>query len=250
LVKLLRSTIKRIINSFGYDLTKIHFNKQNTRFIQTLSASTEDGISRCKKKDIEISTVIDVGASDGRWTKMCMKYYSKSSYFLIEAQQPHEENLIKFKKKYKNVDYIISAAGNRQGQIYFDVSNILFGRAQEEAFEKDCIKVPVTTIDHEVRVRSLKPPFLIKLDTHGYEVPILEGARETLGKSNILILETYFFKLSKNCLKFYDICKYLENKGFYPIDMVEIIHRPYDYSLWQVDMYFTRSDGNEFIHNF
>jgi len=242
LIEILKKIIRIIINSFGYDIHKTHF-------MQVLSPTTKAGIYRCKKRGIEISTVIDVGASDGRWTEVCMKYYPNAYYFLLEAQQPHEEKLIKLKNKCSNIDYVISAAGNKQGQIYFDTSALLFGVAQDEPFEKDCAIVPVTTIDYEVNARNLKPPFLIKLDVHGYEVPILEGAKETLSESNLLIIETYNFKLNKNCLRFYDICKYMENKGFYPIDIVEIIPRPYDYSFWQMDIFFIRSDRKEFTYN-
>lgn len=42
--------------------------------------------------------------------------------------------------------------------------------------------VPATTIDLEVAERGLQAPFVIKLDTHGFELPILNGARGTLRK--------------------------------------------------------------------
>ena len=42
---------------------------------------------------------------------------------------------------------------------------------------------------------SLPGPHLIKLDTHGYEVPILCGATETLRNTNLLVIETYNFRL-------------------------------------------------------
>ena len=37
-----------------------------------------------------------------------------------------------------------------------------------------------TTIDHEIGAYGLPDPYLIKLDTHGCEVPMLCGATETL----------------------------------------------------------------------
>ena len=48
-----------------------------------------------------------------------------------------------------------------------------------------------TTIDHEIGASSLPGPYMIKLDTHGYEVPILCGATETLRNTNLLVIETY-----------------------------------------------------------
>lgn len=240
--QIVKKIAKKIINNFGYDITR---NLTSHLYSQSM----EGGIYRCKNRDIEISTVIDVGASNGCWTKLCMKYYPKSYYFLIEAQQPHEKALIDLKNKYANISYVISAAGNRQGQIYFDVKDLWSGLASEKPFEKNCIKVPVTTIDNEVNIKHLIAPFLIKLDTHGYEVPILEGAKDTLNECNMIILEAYNFKLTKDSLRFYEICQYLEDKGFYPIDIVDLTLRPYDFSLWQMDIFFIRSDRKEFTFN-
>lgn len=60
--------------------------------------------------------------------------------------------------------------------------------------------VPQKTIDNSVLEHSLKGPFLLKFDTHGFEIPILEGAAQTLLATNIIIMETYNFKLTEDSL--------------------------------------------------
>lgn len=50
-------------------------------------------------------------------------------------------------------------------------------------------KVPVVSLDAEVGRLKLPPPYLMKLDTHGFEREIIEGARETLGQTNLFINE-------------------------------------------------------------
>ena len=105
--------------------------KYVTRFLSTPSA-----LLRAKKRDTCINTVIDVGASNGSWSLSAMKYYPEAFYFLVEAQKPHEEALIKVKKQHKNIDYILSAAGDREGEIYFDNSDLYGGLASDTPFEK------------------------------------------------------------------------------------------------------------------
>jgi FkbM family methyltransferase len=55
--------------------------------------STDRALWRVATRDLEIGTVIDVGASDGRWSDVCAKHYPDAHYLLIEAQDPHEEAL-------------------------------------------------------------------------------------------------------------------------------------------------------------
>jgi hypothetical protein len=46
---------------------------------------------------------------------------------------------------------------------------------------------------------------MIKLDTHGYEVPFLCGATETLRNTNLLVNETYNFRVIESSLLFHEI---------------------------------------------
>ena len=62
--------------------------------IVTLRAmSTDRALRRVANRDLEIGTVIDIGASDGRWSGVCAKHYPDAHYLLIEVQDLHEEAL-------------------------------------------------------------------------------------------------------------------------------------------------------------
>jgi FkbM family methyltransferase len=211
--------------------------------------SMEDALVRLSERQVEVNTVIDVGASDGSWALLCMKYFPRARYFLIEAQQPHEVSLQALKEKYTNVDYIISAAGSRNGEIYFDATDLFGGLASERPFDENSITVPVVTIDSEIKKRSLAPPYLIKLDTHGYELPIISGGSEVLAETNAIVAEVYNFKIADECLRFFEFCAYLDKNEFLPIDIVDVVLRPGDDSLWQMDMVFLRKDRKEFQNN-
>jgi len=69
-------------------------------------------------------------------------------------------------------------------------------------------------IDSLVSSRGLRGPFMIKLDTHGFEVPILNGAVETLSRATMLVIEAYNFTLCQGCLRFYELRAFLEERGF------------------------------------
>lgn len=238
----MKKTIKALLNKFGYKIckTSTDINYSNTNDIRK-------GLARCQQRNIDVNTVIDVGASNGLWSEICMANYPKSKYYLIEAQKEHENSLNSFKLKHSNVDFKIVAAGNREGFILFDNTDLFGGLAlDEETPDRNLITVPVTTIDVEVLNNSLKPPFLIKLDTHGYEIPILEGAAETLKLANIVIIEVYNFVIADKSLRFWEMCQYMEKLGFLPIDLVDVLHTKKDNSLWQFDLIFVKNNRVEF----
>jgi hypothetical protein len=97
-------------------------------------------------------------------------------------------------------------------------------------------------------MRSLPGPNLLRLDTPGFEAPILKGAANILGQLEIIIMECYNFKISTDSLFFYDMCVYLEGLGFRCIDLVDPLWRPHDHSLWQMDLAFIKKDRPEFSH--
>jgi FkbM family methyltransferase len=194
-----------------------------------------------------VNTIIDVGGSDGRWSLETLQHFPKASFYLIEANPIHENKLLKLKNENHHIDYRIAAGGSEVGKIYFDNSSPFGGKASQNKTGSKQVEVDCTTIDHEVMDKKLKPPYGIKLDTHGFEVPILEGAVDTLKSTEFLVIETYNFKLSaKECLRFPEMCLYMEKMGFRVIDIAEPLFRPYDKSLWQLDLFFVRADRKEF----
>ncbi len=200
--------------------------------------SLEAVLRRCRERGTRVTTVIDVGASNGCWSRRVVKLFPKASFLMVEARSDHEKGLQKTVRSHPAFDYIIAAAGNRVGSIYFDATQLFGGLASDTPFKQNCIEVPVTTIDMLVQEKGLKPPFLIKLDTHGFEVPILEGARETLAQSSLVILETYNFTIADQSLRFHEMCARMEQYGLRCVDICEPMHRPADGVFWQIDIVF------------
>lgn len=229
------------LERFGYELR----SAKDNRVALTMQAA----LSRRAISGLEVRTVVDVGASNGQWSRVAQQYYPDAFYFLIEANRVHEQELRQYKSENANIDYILSAAGDYVGEIYFDGQDPFGGQASYSATTPDHITVPVTTIDSEISQRCLRPPFLLKLDTHGFELPILRGARATLRNTNLIVMETYNFTLTHDSLRFWEMCSYLEPLGFRPIDIVDPLHRPKDQAFWQMDLFFVPTASNEFESN-
>lgn len=211
--------------------------------------SLRAALKRCTRRGLQVRTIIDVGASDGRWSLVVRKFFPHARYLLIEAQESHKKSLDKIKMRMIGVDYVIAAAGNRAGTIFFDAEDLFGGLASVTPVGSKCISVPMVTIDEEVSRLNLSPPYLLKLDTHGFELPILEGAQNTLASASLVVIETYNFRLTDSSLKFYEMCTFMESIGFSCVDLAEPMHRPGDKVFWQVDLFFIPSDNPVFSSN-
>lgn len=207
--------------------------------------SLEGALNRLALHPVAVNTVIDIGASDARWTKRVRPYFPDAHYLLVDANETHKPALKAYAESHPRTSYIIGAAGNAEGEIFFDVSDPLGGAAYFNAYE-GTIRVPMTTIDHQVTVRSLPAPFFLKLDTHGFELPILEGCEETLPQTALLLIESYNFRTNERGLMFHEMIAYLKEKGFRVADLINPLHRPRDGILWQFDLFFMRAERDEF----
>jgi FkbM family methyltransferase len=195
-----------------------------------------------------IRTVVDVGASDGSWSGALMRHFPACQYLLVEAQPVHDPALRAFCARHPNAQYVLAAAGDRVGRIHFDASDPFGGLASYEPSAANDIEVPVVTVDGELKARGLQGPYLLKLDTHGFEVPILKGAAEALAAAEVLVVECYNFRIAPECLTFDEMCRYLGERGFRCIDLVDPLYRPRDDAFWQMDLVFIRKDRPEFSH--
>jgi len=240
-----KKIIRKILSLFGLSISRISSGEAS---LET-RATTEAAFKSMLKRKSNINTAIDIGASDGRWSKTMMKFYPNAQYLLIEAQECHQPELNTFIASYRNAKYVLSAAGQEVGNIYFDAGNPFGGQASSTPFAQNNIVVPVTTIDAEVAKNSLSGPFLIKFDTHGFEVPILLGASKTLKETSVIIMECYLHRLTKDSLLFNEMCDYLDGLGFRCIDMVDPAWRTYDDTFWQLDLIFIRKESSEFKYS-
>jgi len=240
---MIKRTIHRIFSSLGYTLVKKETQQPKNMF------TLDRALGRAAMRQPGIRTVIDVGASDGRWSENCLKFFPDANYLLVEAQSAHKDGLKKFKSQHPNGDYVIAVAGETDGEVFFDDSQLFGGQASTSSTGENMKVLPQVSLDNEIERRDLKGPFLLKLDTHGFEVPILDGAKQLLKNTNLLIIETYNFRLTDSSLRYWELCSYLDSLGFASVDQADLMLRKKDRSFWQMDTFFIRKDHEIFSSN-
>lgn len=204
-------------------------------------------LRRCIELAGPIGTVIDVAASDGQWSRIVMQMLPDSSYLLLDAQSEHRRSLERFSRE-TGAEHVLAAASNRTGTLHFlDDGNLFGGKASREAFEEHDSVVPCVAIDDLLKERRLEGPFLLKLDTHGHELEILDGASNALAHAALVVLETYAFS-EVSGYTFDEMCRHMRGLGFRPAGIADVMTRQ-DGALWQVDIAFLPVTHQVFAHS-
>ncbi len=201
---------------------------------------TGDALARARSRGVEIATIVDVGASDGHWTTMCREVFPAARAVLLDVNEVHRPALERYCAAHPDTSFAIAAVGPEPRELWFERSEDPYGgRVHGTRLSKNWLPIPGTTIDHEVAARGLPGPYLIKLDTHGYEIPILLGATKALEQAALVVIECYAFRIADDSPLLHEMCAWMWERGFMAVDLCQPLFRPSDGCLWQIDIVFT-----------
>jgi FkbM family methyltransferase len=168
---------------------------------------------------------LDVGANDGISAIGFRHIHSDYRILSIEPNRYHEPNLKKLKKKLKQFDYLIVAAGSEPGQKVLHLpfySGIPVHTAasirpefvqssmkdQFRRFGDEKIAVLQQIVD-VVRVDDLNlEPDIIKIDAEGYDYQVLLGCVKTIGQARPYMVVEYNPQLINDIEPFFKSLSY------------------------------------------
>jgi FkbM family methyltransferase len=201
--------------------------------------------------------MLDVGAHEG-WFLHCWKDWCPAA--TIHAFEPAAEAWQKSKELYGgahggdgSIVFNNVGVGDARGMLELNVmeassvSNSFLAPVPETWKEIDYHtgsvskrRVPVITLDDYTIEQSIDGIFLIKIDVQGYELRVLEGARETLRKTDYVFVESAIRPLYDGAPRFTAVVDFMNGAGFHLIGM-RAWHRG-NLTLVETDMLFRRDD--------
>ena len=209
---------------------------------QSQATTLSHALRRLLGHQIAIATLIDIGASNGSWSKAFARYFPGRHHLLVDANEVHLPALTKICQENMNWHYALTPVGSKKEEVYFDASDPLGGHLSKYPENEHYRPRTSTTIDDLVETQPLPGPFMIKLDTHGVEIPILEGSANVLKQTNVLVIEAYNFSFGEPAVPFWELCRHLFELGFRPLDVFDVLYRRTDNAFWQFDLLFVRRD--------
>src|SRR5580704_14789124 len=83
-------------------------------------------LARARASGLQVSTVIDVGASDGIWSRQAQPFFPMAKFLLFEPLAERQAALEQLRKTHR-FDFVPAAAGAEKGAVAFAIDPALDG---------------------------------------------------------------------------------------------------------------------------
>lgn len=206
-------------------------------------------------KTHRIDTVIDVGANDGGYGSLLRRGGFEGSILSFEPlQEAHAALTAAAQADSRWSIHPRAALGAEEGEVTIHVagnsasSSILpmhetHAKAAPESRYVGEQRVPVKRLDevrHEVLDKAGRT--LLKIDTQGYEMPVLQGAERLLPRVTGVQLELSLTRLYEGQVLYLEMIQWLEQRGFELWNVIPGFIDPTSARMLQFDGVFFRAD--------
>lgn len=202
--------------------------------------TTMASLMRLRQLGFEPSTVLDIGAYEGKWSAAAASIFPFALYHLCEALE-EKRNILEQLTLPLNRSIHISMLGseNREAIPYFSMASGSGVFPELSDIQRSTILLPMRRLDHVVD-KNQKGPILMKMDVQGYELEVLAGAGHLLDNTEVILMECSVVPFNAQAPLIVDVLKALDSLGFLLFDIAEMHRKASDSALVQVDLVFVK----------
>jgi FkbM family methyltransferase len=214
----------------------VHYTDQMGLFLSVLKA-----------RGFSPKHIVDVGANRGDWTRIALNYFPNSYYTLIEPQDHLKADVHDLlAREDGKIRWIGAGASDKPGTSPFTIAHIdgssTFAVTSKWVRGMRQIEVPVVTLNEVVRTSNASFPEMVKIDAEGFDLKVITGASELLGRTEIFIIETAIVPWAENTLE--NVVATMSQAGYHVIDIPSLNRSPNDGMLWICDLAFLRNNSS------
>lgn len=247
LLKALPNRLKELIFS---EMCSLEANRLERKHMEMVSM--EWSLKNMERAGFHPHYILDVGAYEGQWTGMAKGIFPQANFLMIEPQEAKAEYLRRVADRFSgSVSYSLSLLGAESGKKipFYEMesgSSVLW---EESSFpRREVIKETVSLDDCLERIGWKRTDFM-KLDTQGYELEVLKGARIALEGVEAVLTEVSLLDVNRGAPLLHDMISFMKDRHFLAYDICSFaMRRPLDQALWQIDMIFVKESSRLLAH--
>ena len=217
--------------------------------IETLPVGADFFVDVCKKIGYPaMDTIFDVGANVGQTVEWLRGGEPFAKIYCFEPVSTTFKELVNKKGGDKNCIFEQLALGDTENEV---VIKVFEGRSGWNSLRPDLMNndangrkevVKETTLDAYCKKNNIKRIDLLKIDTEGFELNVLEGAKEMIKENGISMIyaEVGFQSMNPRNTNFARLSEWLDKNNFYFLGL---------YQLWGAEWHLGKYFGNAlFVH--
>ena len=170
-----------------------------------------------------LTTVFDVGANEGQTFSWIRHHQPGAKIYCFEPVRSVYNILQKKTGLAGNCVVEHMALGEEAGQKkirLFDDHSVLNSLREDLMNQNQQAReetITIDTLDHYCAKNNISKIDLLKIDTEGYELQVLDGAAEMLanGAVSFIYCEVGFLRVNNRNTNFSDLCEYLAKRNYF-----------------------------------
>ena len=167
--------------------------------------------------------ILDIGANIGQFASKIFEHYGDIEVVSIEASRECELKLSSI-----NPNYHIEVLSNKNEEVIFYKTNHSLTNTGDSIYKE---MTRFYNDDNLIEEKRIAIPLdslhlggfdIVKIDTQGAELRIIEGGLETIKKSKMVILETSLKPYNEGAPLQPEVIEYMDSIGFFPSIIMDV----------------------------
>lgn len=231
---MLRRAVQSFFGAFGYKLVTLEAAKPTWGLTQFFPLLKQLGFAP--------KNIWDVGANRGDWTRAALQYFPSADYTLIEPQDHLKVGIAAEVRAGHRIRWVNAGASNEPGVLPLYVSAkdqsssfLDYDRIKDDSVQK--IEVPIRTLNEIRSSLSLPVPEMLKIDAEGFDLRVLQGASDFIGRSEIILAEAAIAQLDfENSAR--NLINAMDGYGYRLLEITDLHRSPNQGVLWLCELAF------------
>jgi subfamily B ATP-binding cassette protein MsbA len=202
-----------------------------------------EALDGLRRRGFAPEVVYDVGAYDGRWSRLVLQTWPDASVVCFEPLEERWATIDALRAVHPGRVHLVRVGvDDADGEKELGVTEALI----DSSFAypgKVARTAPVRSLDSLLVEGAIRPPQLVMIDVQGYERRVLDGAARVLASADLVLLVCYFHRFCPEMRPLDEAIAHMATLGFGAYDVMDPLRRSLDGAMGRVVVLFARKQG-------